>query len=78
MNDTLRIRITVHGRLSDRLAAAFDGLSLERRRGATDLVGEVTDQAQLHGLLSRVRDLGLELASVTVVHPHPTAPDEEV
>lgn len=74
----MRIRITVHGRLSDRLAAAFDGMSLERHRGATDLVGEVTDQAQLHGLLSRVRDLGLELVSVTVLHQNPTKPDEEV
>ena len=76
MNETLRIRITVHGRLSDRLAAAFEGMSLERRRGATDLVGEVADQAQLHGLLSRIRDLGLELASVTVFHADTTAPDE--
>jgi hypothetical protein len=77
MNDTLRIRITVHGRLSDRLAAAFDGMSLVRRRGATDLVGEVIDQAQLHGLLSRIRDLGLELASVTVTDPDVTTRDEE-
>ena len=77
MNDTLRIRITVHGRLSDRLAAAFDGLSLERRRGATDLVGEVADQAQLHGLLSRIRDLGLDLASVTVTDPEVLTRDEE-
>ena len=77
MNDTLRIRITVHGRLSDRLAAAFDGMSLVRRRGATDLIGEITDQAQLHGLLSRIRDLGLELESVTVTDPDATTRGEE-
>ena len=77
MNDTLRIRITVHGRLSDRLAAAFDGLSLERRRGAPALVGYVADQDQLHGLLSRIRDLGLELASVTVTDPEVLTRDEE-
>ena len=66
MNTTLSIRITVRGRLSQRLAAAFDGMTPVRRAGATELVGEVADQAQLHGLLSRIRDLGLELESVTV------------
>jgi hypothetical protein len=66
MNTTLSIRITVRGRLSRRLAAAFDGLTLERSAGATDLVGEVADQSQLHGLLSRIRDLGLELEAVAV------------
>ena len=66
MDTTRSIRITVRGRLSNRLAAAFDGLTLVRRTGATELVGEITDQAQLHGVLRRIRDLGLELQSVTV------------
>ena len=69
MSSTRRIRITVRGRLSDRLAAAFGGLTFVRRTGATELAGEVVDQAQLHGLLSRIRDLGLELESVTVDGP---------
>jgi hypothetical protein len=43
------------------------------RRGHTDLVGEIADQAQLHGLLSRIRDLGLELEKVTVL-PEPEQP----
>lgn len=63
----LDIRIKVRGRLSDRLAAAFDGVRLVRRSGATELVGEVVDQTQLYGLLARIRDLGLELESVSVV-----------
>lgn len=67
MASRLNIRITVRGRLSDRLAAAFEGMTPVRRRGATDLVGAVSDQAQLHGLLARVRDLGLELESAAVV-----------
>jgi hypothetical protein len=71
MNETLSIRITVRGRLSRRLTAAFDGLTLVRSRGTTELVGDVADQAQLHGLLSRIRDLGLELESV-VVSAEPT------
>lgn len=62
-----RIQIRVRGRLGERLAAAFDGMTLVRRQGATELVGEFVDQAQLHGLLTRIRDLGLELESVTVL-----------
>lgn len=66
MNATIRIRIAVRGRLSDRLAAAFDGMTPVDRPGATHLVGEVADQAQLHSLLTLIRDLGLELESVAV------------
>jgi hypothetical protein len=66
VNETLSIRITVRGRLSERLAAAFDGLTLVPRTGATELVGRVADRTQLHGLLTRIRDLGIELESLTV------------
>jgi hypothetical protein len=68
-----RIRITVRGSLSPRLATAFDGMTPRHRRGHTDLVGEIADQAQLHALLSRIRDLGLELAKVTIL-PEPEQP----
>lgn len=74
MNTTLHIRITVRGRLSPRLATAFDGLTLSQCAGVTAIEGEVSDQAQLHGLLSRVRDLGLELETVTVCGTDPTRP----
>jgi NADPH:quinone reductase-like Zn-dependent oxidoreductase len=74
MNSALRIRISVRGRLSTHLAAAFDGMTLRRRPGATELVGEVVDQAQLHGLLTRIRDLGLELESVNVISTQRSAP----
>ena len=67
MKSTLRIRITVRGRLSERLAATFDGMTLQWCNGATVVAGEVVDQAQLHGLLTRIRDLGLELESMTVL-----------
>jgi hypothetical protein len=63
---THRVRITVRGGLSARLASAFEGMTPRHRAGHTDLVGEIADQAQLHGLLSRIRDLGLELESLTV------------
>ena len=68
MKSTLRIRITVRGRLSQRLASVFDGLALTPRAGNTELSGEIADQTQLHGVLTRIRDLGLELESVTVSH----------
>lgn len=77
MNTTQQVRVTVQGRLSERLAAAFDGMTLVRCAGASVLVGEVADQAQLHGLLSRIRDLGLELESVTVGAADPVPPDTE-
>ena len=58
------MRITIRGRLSSHLASAFDGMTPVSRQGATDLVGEVVDQAHLYGLLARISDLGLELESV--------------
>jgi hypothetical protein len=57
-------RICVRGQLTQRLAAAFDGMSLEPSVAHTALVGQVRDQSQLFGLLDRVRDLGLELVCV--------------
>lgn len=64
MTSTRTVRITVRGLLSDRLATVFDGMTPVRRTGATELVGAVEDQAQLYGLLDRIRDLGLELECV--------------
>lgn len=77
MKSALRIRITVRGRLSQRLAAAFDGLALVPHTGVTELAGEVVDQAQLYGVLTRVRDLGLKLESVTVFDADARTADAE-
>ena len=66
MTSTQTVRITVSGELSEHFGAAFDGMTLVHRAGTTELVGPVVDQAQLHGLLTRVRDLGLDLESVSV------------
>jgi hypothetical protein len=67
-------RITVQGRLTDRLGSAFEDMSRRVRGGNTVLVGEVRDQSQLFGLLDSVRRLGLELISVTPDAPEGTAP----
>ena len=42
----------------------FDGFLIEKQENFTLLIGEVSDQAALYGLLIRIRDLGLTLISV--------------
>jgi hypothetical protein len=62
--------IRIQGRLDDRWSAWFDGLDLCRTEdGATVLRGPVTDQAALHGLLHKLRDIGLPLLSLTRTDP---------
>lgn len=63
-------RICIRGRVSERLAAALEGMRLEAGPTDTAFAGEIRDQSQLYGLLDRVRDLGLQLVSV---QPLPTA-----
>ena len=65
-----RYEIRVKGHLGTRWAAWFDGLSIARGSdGTTTIHGQVADQAALHGLLQKVRDLGLPLISVTPAEP---------
>jgi hypothetical protein len=62
--EPLLYRISVRGRLTERLGSAFDGMTLESATGQTVLVGEIRDQSHLYSVLDRVRSLGLELVSV--------------
>ena len=63
MDDTYRIR--VRGHLADRWSDWLAGLTVERHDdGTTVLVGAVVDQSALHGVLARIRDLGLPLLAV--------------
>ena len=58
-------RIRLRGHLDARWAPWFDGLTLTRESDGTTLIqGPVQDQAALHGLLQKVRDVGLPLISV--------------
>ena len=58
--------IRLKGHLEARWTTWFDGLSLTQESDGTTVIrGSVIDQAALHGLLSKVRDLGLPLIAVT-------------
>lgn len=62
-----RYRIVVRGCLGEHLGCAFEHLELESQAGESSLTGTFVDQAQLHGLLDRLRDLGIQLVSVNPV-----------
>ena len=63
-----RYEIRLKGHLDARWANRFEGLSLSYGSdGTTVLCGPVVDQAALHGVLRKVRDLGLPLLSVIEV-----------
>jgi hypothetical protein len=64
-----QIRIT--GQLDARWADWFEGLTIALDGGDTLITGPVVDQAALHGLLKRVRDLGMPLVSVCPVESRP-------
>jgi hypothetical protein len=69
-SDPSRYEIRLGGHLEARWAVWFDGMTLSRTGdGSTVLTGPVVDQAALHGLLRRVRDLGLPLLAVTRLDP---------
>jgi hypothetical protein len=57
-------RLVVRGELDERFAYLFGELRMEREEGRTVMTGEVIDQAQLHGFIERIEELGLELLSV--------------
>jgi hypothetical protein len=72
--------IRVTGHLDDRWSEWFDGLTISNRpNGDAVLHGPIVDQAALHGVLAKVRDLGLPLVAVRRVFPvrsHGTHPTE--
>jgi hypothetical protein len=64
--------IRLKGHPDDRWAEWFEGLTIRLEdNGDTLLTGPVVDQATLHGLLKKVRDLGMPLVSVSHVEPDP-------
>ena len=71
-----RYEIIISRRLGARSATAFEDFELSDVPGdGTLLRSGVIDQAALHGVLSRIRDLGIPLVSVRLVAEHGTASD---
>ena len=60
-------QITVQGRLDENWSDWFDGMKITVEHDATTLTGSVVDQAALHGILNKIRDLNLALISVNSV-----------
>jgi hypothetical protein len=66
-------QIRLRGYLGPQWADWFEGLTITLEKdGNTLLTGPVVDQAALHGLLKKVRDLGMPLVSVSQVQPGPS------
>ena len=67
-NEAGRYEIRLKGHLDNRWASWFDGMTLTTNSdGTTTITGIVVDQSALHGLLQKVRDVGVPLISVTKV-----------
>ena len=63
-------QLRIDGHLDHHWAPWFGDLTLTQNDdGTTSLTGAVADQAELHGLLTKIRDLGVTLISVTVADP---------
>jgi hypothetical protein len=61
---TTNYEFRIRGRLSDPALERFDMLERGAERVETVLHGPIPDQAELHGIIERVRSLGLELVEV--------------
>jgi hypothetical protein len=65
MDTSTSYKIRIEGHLSASWAAWFEGLEIRHEEnGETVLSGALADQAALHGVLMRIRDLGLPLVAV--------------
>jgi hypothetical protein len=69
-------QIRILGQLDERWLRWFEGLLVTYQPQGETLISGTLDQAALHGVLNRIRDLGLELISVQQIPPR-TGPDFE-
>jgi hypothetical protein len=73
-SDVMRYRIVVRGVVSRRIAEAIEGVRASNQE--TVLLADVVDQAQLHGILERLRDLGIDLVRIETVGERGALPSE--
>lgn len=67
-------QLRIEGHLDQHWSHWFGDLALTRHDdGTTSLSGAIADQAELHGVLTKIRDLGVILISVEVIAPLPIA-----
>jgi hypothetical protein len=64
-----RYEVRVEGVLDVRWSEWFEGLQLQNQSGETILSGTLPDQPALHGILDKVRDLGLTIITVRRLPP---------
>ena len=62
-----RYEIRIKGELAVTWSAWFDEFEIRIEKENTVLLGEVADQAALHGLLNKIRDIGLSIVSIQQV-----------
>ena len=70
-HDSKDYRIKLKGRLDPHWSDWFEQMVISTEGGVTVLKGPVADQAALHGLLTRIRDLNLTLLAVERIEPEP-------
>jgi len=74
----VRYEIQVEGIVDQKWSTWFDDMHIKNETGdGSTIEGEVPDQAALHGLLARVRDLGLVVISVTRIDHVPETPPQQ-
>ena len=62
--DPEQYEIRVRGRVGKSVLSRFDGFDAEVEPAETVLRGEISDQAELHGVIDRIQGLGLELVEI--------------
>ena len=71
MKGGMLYQIKVEGHLDSHWSEWFEGLTITYdKHGNTLLSGLITDQAALHGLLNKIRDMKLVLISVNPIEPN--------
>jgi hypothetical protein len=71
-------QIKLKGHLASHWSAWFDDMTISNEaNGEAVLVGPLADQAALHGVLMKIRDLGLPLLAITTIAPNESADAEQ-